>query len=184
MTSGMKFLAAYVRWIDRFNDALGRAIAWLCPLMMLTALLVVVLRYGFDFGRVWMQELYVWMHGVIFMAGAAYTLKHDGHVRVDVFYAKRGSAFKAWVNLLGTVFLLLPLIAVVGWASAPYIIDSWGRYEGSGEAGGLPGVFLLKSVIWVFCALTGLQAFSMIFRSVLTLRGRDDLLPAAEDADG
>ena len=82
----MGALAKYVRLVDRFMETVGRGVAWLTLAMVLTTFLVVLLRYGFALGWVWMQESYVWLHGVVFMIGAAYTLLHDDHVRVDIFY--------------------------------------------------------------------------------------------------
>lgn len=172
----MRALAATARLINRVNDWLGKGIAWMTLLMVLTALVVVVLRYVFSIGYVWMQESYVWMHGLVFMLGAAYTLRHDGHVRVDLFYQKAGPKFRSWVNLLGTVFLLFPLLVLIAWAGTPYVMDSWDKLESSNQAGGLPGLFIVKTAIPVFCALMALQGLSMILRSVLELAGRDDLL--------
>jgi len=162
-------LAAAVRAVDRLNDLIGRAMAWLCAAMVLTTFAVVVLRYAFAVGFVWLQESYVWMHALVFMLGAGYTLLHDGHVRVDVFYRPRGPRFKAWVDLVGSLVLLLPFVSVVGYISYGYVADSWGRLEASREAGGLPGLFLLKTVIPLFCVLVGLQGLALAGRSLLVL---------------
>lgn len=183
----MRALAAIASLINRANDIFGKGVAWLTLLMVLTALVVVVLRYVFSIGYVWMQESYVWMHGLVFMLGAAYTLRHDGHVRVDLFYQKARPRFRSWVNLLGTVFLLFPLLGLVGWTCISYVADSWDKLESSNQAGGLPGLFILKTAIPVFCLLMALQGISIILRCVLELAGRDDLLrdynllPAAGD---
>lgn len=167
----MRQVALFVALVDRLNDTIGRGVSWLTLLMVLVTFAVVVLRYVFSMGWVWMQESYVWMHGVVFMVAAGYTLLHDGHVRVDIFYGDASRRFKAWVDLFGGLFLLLPVIFLIALSSGTYIADSWARLEVSREAGGLPGLFLLKSVIWVFCLLLGLQAVSMIGRCVLTLSG-------------
>lgn len=169
-----------VRAVDRFNDAVGRVTAWLTLAMVLLTFAVVVLRYVFNIGFVAMQESYVWLHGVVFMAGAGYTLFHGGHVRVDVFYRPRNDRYKAWVDLVGSIFLLMPMIAAVGWTAWPYVADSWGRLEASREAGGLPGLFLLKSVILVFVFLVGLQGLALAGRSILVLAGRPGFQPGAE----
>lgn len=167
----MDLLAGLVRGIDRLNDNVGRAVSWLTLAMVLVTVFVVVARYGFSWGRVWIQETYVWMHGAVFMLAAGYTLLHDGHVRVDVFYRPASERFKAWVNLIGTVLLLLPMTAVVLYFTVPYVHASWLRLEMSREAGGLPGLFLYKTIIPVFCILVGLQGLALAGRSILVLRG-------------
>ncbi len=168
----MRTLTSFIRFADHLNDAVGRAISWLTLAMVLVAFAVVVLRYVFSVGFVWMQESYVWLHGVTFMMGAGYTLLHNGHVRVDIFYHPRGERFKAKVDLFGALFLALPVIFLITWASWPYVVDSWSRFEESREAGGLPGLFLLKSVIPAFCLLMGLQVLSLAARAALVLAGR------------
>lgn len=168
----MTALATFVRLIDALNDRIGRAVSWLTLAMVLITFVVVVLRYVFSIGFVWMQESYVWLHGVVFMVGAGYTLLHDGHVRVDIFYRPKGPRYKAWVDLAGSLALLLPVVTMVFWVSWPYVVSSWSRFEDSREAGGLPGLFLLKTVILVFCVLIGLQALSIAARAILTLAGR------------
>jgi TRAP-type mannitol/chloroaromatic compound transport system permease small subunit len=167
----MHFLAGFVRGIDRLNDLIGRAVSWLTLAMVLTTFFVVVARYGFAWGRIWIQESYVWMHGAVFMLAAAYTLLHDGHVRVDVFYRPANERFKAWVNLVGVFVLLLPTVLVVLYYTIPYVHSSWIRLEMSREAGGLPGLFLYKTIIPIFCVLMALQGLAMAGRSILVLRG-------------
>jgi TRAP-type mannitol/chloroaromatic compound transport system permease small subunit len=173
-------LKQFVRFTDALNDRIGRAVSWLTLAMVLTVFFVVVARYGFAWGRVWIQESYVWMHGVVFMLGAGYTLLHEGHVRVDVVYRGASIRYKAWVDLLGALFLALPLVAVVLWVALPYVATSWDKLETSREAGGLPGLFLLKTVIPVFCVLVALQASALAARSVLVLRGEPEFTAEAE----
>jgi TRAP-type mannitol/chloroaromatic compound transport system permease small subunit len=172
-------LAAAARAIDALNERVGRAVAWLTLAMVLVAFGVVVLRYVFDIGFVRLQESYVWMHGAIFMLGAGYTLLHQGHVRVDVIYRGASPRYRAWVDLLGVLLLLGPMLVTLWLVAWPYVGASWSRLEGSREAGGLPGLFLLKSVILMFCLLLGLQGLSLAIRSLLVLAGRDDPQPEA-----
>jgi TRAP-type mannitol/chloroaromatic compound transport system permease small subunit len=167
----MERLARLVRGIDRLNDAIGRAVSWLTLAMVLVTFFVVVARYGLSWGRIWIQETYVWMHGALFMLAAGYTLLHDGHVRVDVFYRPASERFKAWINLIGVLTLLLPTVGVVLFYTLPYVQASWIRLEMSREAGGLHGLFLYKAIIPVFCVLIGLQGVAMAGRSILVLRG-------------
>lgn len=172
----MSFIAAYVRFMDRTSDLVGRAVSWLTLAMVVSAFAVVLLRYGFSVGWVWLQESYVWMHGVVFMLGAGYTLLHDAHVRVDVVYRTRGPRYRAFVDLVGTFLLLLPVTALVAWVSIPYVQASWLRLEASREAGGLPGLFLLKTVIPLFCVLLTAQGLALAGRALLVLTGREDVV--------
>lgn len=168
------FFAAFVRAIDRLNEWVGRTISWLALALVLTTFSVAVLRYGFGVGWIWLQESYVWMHGTIIMVAAAYTLLHDGHVRVDIFYRTASARFRAWVNLIGMVGLLLPMLGVVWWATWPYVLLSWHRLEESREAGGMHGLFLFKTTMLIFCILLALQAIAGVIRSIFILRNKPD----------
>ena len=148
--------------------------------MVLIAFAVVLLRYVFAIGWVWMQESYVWLHGIVFMLGAGYTLLHNGHVRVDIIYRTASPRYKSGIDLLGSLVLLLPLVVVIFSVSFPYVVASWLKLEASREAGGLPGLFLLKTVILAFCLLLGLQGLALAGRSLLTLAGRDDFAPVKD----
>ena len=180
----MAALAAFVRTIDRLNDAVGRGVAWLTLAMVLITFAVVLLRYVFAIGWVWMQESYVWLHGIVFMLGAGYTLLHQGHVRVDIFYRDAAPRRKALVDLFGSLMLLLPVVGLIFWVSLDYVADSWARLEESREAGGMPGLFLLKTVILGFCVLLGLQGLSLAGRSLLVLRGPADIVGPGDPGAG
>ena len=117
----MRVIERFVLAVDRINEIAGRAAAWLTLAMVLITFTVVVLRYVFSIGFVWLQESYVWLHGIVFMVGAGYTLAHDGHVRVDIFYRSPAAAFKRVVDLFGAVVLLLPFVVMIGWLSWPYV---------------------------------------------------------------
>ena len=158
------------RLLDALSDLTGRAIAWLTAGMVLTTFLVVVLRYGFDWGSIALQESVTYLHAVVFMLGAAYTLRHDGHVRVDIFYRKLGPRGQAVVNLLGSLLLLLPVSLYILIESWPYVMSSWDVLEGSREAGGLPGVYLLKTLLLLMPALLVLQGLADGLRALLLLR--------------
>lgn len=170
----MNGLIAFVNLVDSLNERIGRGIAWMTLLMVLITFVVVILRYVYAIGWVWLQESYVWLHGMVFMFGAGYTLLHNGHVRVDIFYRPNDLRYKAWINLLGSLLLIMPLIAVVFAVSVGYVATSWGSLEESREAGGLPGLFLLKSVLLAFCVLMGLQGLSLAGRSFLVLTGHSE----------
>lgn len=177
----MSGLVTFVNLVDRLNERVGRGVAWLTLLMVLIAFAVAILRYVYAIGWVWLQESYVWLHGIVFMAGAGYALLHNAHVRVDIFYRPASVRYKAIVDLLGSLLLLSPLVVIVVMASYGYVIDSWQRLEVSRETGGLPGLFLLKSVILVFCLLTGLQGLSLAARSFLVLTGHPEFQPEEEE---
>lgn len=177
----MSGLVAFVNLVDRLNERIGRGVAWLTLLMVMITFVVVILRYVYAVGWVWLQESYVWLHGVVFMVGAGYTLLHNGHVRVDIFYRPNSLRYKAVIDLLGSFLLLLPMVAVVSFVSYDFVVDSWSRFEESREAGGLPGLFLLKTVILLFCLLIGLQGLSLAARSFLVLIGHPEFQPEEEE---
>lgn len=153
-------LTAVIRTIDRLNNGLGRGVAWLTPAMVLGYCSVVTLRYGFGIGFIGLQEAVTYMHAAVFMLAAAYTLNEDGHVRVDIFYREWPPRRQAWVNLLGSLLLLLPVALFIFAASLGYVIDAWSRGEVSSEAGGLPIVYLLKSLILVMAVQLVLAALA------------------------
>ncbi len=155
--------------LDRLAETTGQASAWLTLLLVLVTFTVVVLRYVFQFGSIAMQESILYLHASVFMLGAAYTLKKDGHVRVDIFYRSFSAKHKALVNLLGSLFLLLPVCSFLLWASWGYVANAWSIHEGSGETGGLPYVYLLKTLIPLAAFLLILQGISQALASLGTL---------------
>jgi TRAP-type mannitol/chloroaromatic compound transport system permease small subunit len=159
--------------LDRFSAFLGKASAWLTLFMVLVTFIVVVMRYVFDAGFIWLQESVVWMHAFVFMVGAAYTLQQEEHVRVDIFYREMSPKRRAWVDLLGILVFLLPLCAFLAWKALDYAAISWYLQESSRESGGLPFplIPLLKSIVVVMPITVGLQGVSLLMRSVQTLRG-------------
>lgn len=161
---------ALINAINRFNDWLGRTVAWAGLAMVLLGVAIVILRYGLNLGWVALQESVLWLNGALILLGAAYALRHDAHVRVDIFYARLGPRGRAWTDLLGTVLLLWPLCAVWTWVCLDYVAASWRMGESSQEAGGLPGVFLLKSLLLCAPVLLALQGLAMFLSSVQRLR--------------
>ena len=160
--------------IDRLSEVTGRAVSWLTLGLALVGFLVVVLRYALNTGFIWMQESLTWMHAVVFMVGAAYTFKHDEHVRVDVVYRKLSERRRAVIDLLGTVLFLLPFCTYVLYESLPYVEGSWRIAERSREAGGLPALYLLKAVIPLMAVLLAVQGVAVVLRSIATLRRGED----------
>lgn len=155
--------------IDVLTDALGRLIAWLTLVMVLLTFTIVVLRYGFNLGWVAMQESVLYFHGLVFMLGAGYTLKHDGHVRVDIFYQKFSVKQKAWVNFIGGLTLLLPVCLFILFISIDYVLAAWQIMERSSEAGGLPLVYLNKSLILALAMTLICQGVAEILRNFLLI---------------
>lgn len=166
----MKFFLMIADVIDQSNDFMGRCMATLTLAMVLVTVVIVVLRYGFSIGFIWMQESVRFMHGFVFLLCAAYTLLHNGHVRVDVFYLKMTPKKKAMVDIFGTVFFLIPVCSVIMIYSWDYILNSWREMEGSLEERGLHAVFLLKTCIWIFAISMILQGLSLIIRSLKVIR--------------
>ncbi len=166
-------LERFVRGFDAVNQHVGNAVAWLTLGCVLTCFTVVVMRYAFNVGYTWMQELYVWQHAIVFMIGAGYTALMRGHVSVDVLYVKMSPRKKAWVDILGTIVFMIPWLIALAYTSAPLILSSWAIQEVSAQPGGMPAVYILKSVIWVFCFVVGIQGLALIARRILFLRGHD-----------
>lgn len=160
--------------IEGLAELTGRVVSWLTLGLALVGFLVVVLRYALDTGFIWMQETLTWMHALVFMVGAAYTLKHDEHVRVDVIYRGLPARTRAVIDLVGTLLFLLPFCTYVAYESLPYVEGSWRVGERSREAGGLPALYLLKAVIPTMAMLLAVQGVAVVLRSLVTLRSRED----------
>lgn len=179
----MQLIAGLVRSIDAANEWMGRIVAWMTLGAVLVCFLVVVLRYAFSIGYPWMQELYVWQHACVFMLGAGYTMVHRGHVGVDILYNRWPPRTQAWVDIICVLIFMFPWLAVLAFASSHFITASWAIREASEQVEGMPALYLLKSVIWVFCALLFLQGLALIGRRTLFLNDRA-LEPAAAGETG
>lgn len=162
-----------IRSIDAFTRLTGHAVSWLTLAMVLTTVGVVVLRYGLEIGSIALQESVLYMHGCVFLLGAAYTLQLDDHVRVDILYRRLPPRGRAAVDLAGTICLLLPVCGFIAWVGWDYVLQAWRIREASQEAGGLPYVYLLKTLIPVSTALLVLQGAAEALRALLALLGRD-----------
>lgn len=169
-------LSTFVRIVDTISEWSGRAISWLTLGMVLVTFLIVVMRYLFNEGSVALQESVIYMHSFVFLLGAAYTLKHDGHVRVDIFYRPLGEKGKAIINIFGTLCLLLPVSIFIFYISWYYVASSWELLEASQEAGGIPLRYILKSCLLLMPTLMILQGIAELLRSVLVLTNQAHLL--------
>jgi TRAP-type mannitol/chloroaromatic compound transport system permease small subunit len=155
--------------IDRFNAAIGRAAAWAGVFIVVVQFAVVVLRYAFGIGSIWLSESILYGHAALFMLAAAWTLREEGHVRVDIFYAEAPPRRKAMIDLAGALVLLLPFMLVLAALALPYVRQSWAVLERSRETSGLPAVFLLKTLIPVFAILFALQGIAQAIRAASVL---------------
>jgi TRAP-type mannitol/chloroaromatic compound transport system permease small subunit len=157
--------------IDRLISAIGRGVALLLPVVVGLQFALVVARYLFGAGSIWVTETVIYLHAAVFLFAAAWTLRLGGHVRVDIFYADASPRTRAMIDLAGALVLLLPFMAVLVWLSVPYAARSWAILEHSQEASGLPLVFVLKSFIPLFAALMALQGLAQAIRAAAALSG-------------
>lgn len=168
------FSEMIIKAIDQLNSFIGRAISWLTFVLVLLICVDVALRYLFDFSTSGLFEMEWHLFAAIFMLGAAYTLRKDKHVRVDVFYARFSRKQQAWVNIIGTIFFLLPFCYVVFITSIPFVTDAYAMNESSPDPGGLPYRFIIKSVIPIGFLLLFLQGIAELLKEVKALSNPTD----------
>jgi len=178
----MSGLQRFATAIDLMNDWIGRGLAWLTLGMVLVTFGVVLLRYVFGLGSTLLQESVVYMHAIVFMGCAGFTLVHNGHVRCDIFYGVASPRGKAVIDIIGTIAFLIPMCILIFWVTWPYAAASWAVLEGSQEGRmGIPAVFLLKTLILVFAGLLAVQAVALLLHSALFLAG---VIPSRGKFDG
>ena len=171
----MSLLLKISRLIDGVNTRIGRAVGWLTLAMVLIGAFNALARYigthlGMQLGsNLWLEAQW-YLFAMVFMLGAAATLQQEKHVRVDVLYGRLSDRGKAWINLVGTVFLLLPFCALSAWASWDYVLNSWASRELSPDPGGLPR-YPLKTVILLAFGLIALQGVSTVCKSLVVIWG-------------
>jgi TRAP-type mannitol/chloroaromatic compound transport system permease small subunit len=156
--------------IDRLTRAVGRAAAWLALALVLVQFALVVARYVFSVGSLWLTQSVIYGQAALVALAAAWTLAEGGHVRVDVFYAHASARTQAIVDLIGSLLLLLPFVLMLLLLSLPYAARSWAILERSQEVGGLPLVFLLKTLIPLFAVMMALQGVAQAIRAWAALR--------------
>lgn len=171
----LSYIMQAINWVNR---AIGNVFMWLSVGIVLVCFWVVVERYAFSTTRLWMQDLYPWLNGVMFTAVAGYALYRNDHVRVDIFFRPASTVRKAWMDMLGVLIFLLPFAWVVYSYSFVFVQRSWRLMEASANPGGMPGLWVLKTFILVFAAVIALQGVAMLLRSILIIAGREDLVPA------
>ena len=141
--------------LSTLTRVIVRPLRWLALIMVLLTFAIVILRYALNSGGVLLQESVMYLHGTLFMLAIALGVGNNTHVRVDILYSRRSPEQQAWIDLVGHILFLLPSAGFIIWVSLPYVSNSWQILEGSSEVGGIPGVFLLKTLI----PLTGALLF-------------------------
>ncbi|MCC6002328.1 MAG: TRAP transporter small permease subunit [Pararhodobacter sp.] len=164
-------LADLLDWINRI---IGNVVMWFALAMVLLQFLLVLARYVFGVSSIFYSEGVLYLHAMIFMLGAGYTLLLQGHVRVDIFHSRLGPRGQALVDIFGHLVLLGPSLVILLYWSWPMVRRSWAILEGPISVGGIPASFLLKSLVPAFCILLLIQALSALIRDVIRLGEGDD----------
>jgi TRAP-type mannitol/chloroaromatic compound transport system permease small subunit len=178
----------WLRWArryDRFTEHLGRFTYWLTLAMVLVGSYNAIARYtdrytGLGLSSNMYLELQWYLFSIVFLLGAAYALKHNAHVRVDVLYERLGRRGRAWINLLGTLLFLIPFCIVLLVMAWPMVSNSWAVWEQSPDPGGLPR-YPIKTVIPLAFIFLLLQGGSMLIKQIAILRGYDDDMLRSDD---
>lgn len=169
----MNFLKKISQLIDSLNEKTGLFAAWLTTVMVLTVVYDVVMRYGFKKGNIAVQEMEWHLFAVVFLIGAAYSLKKDAHVRVDIIYTKLNTKQRAWVDMLGTFIFLIPFSLMIIYSCRGFIESSWAVREISPDPGGLPCRYILKAMIPAGFVLLILQGISQAIKNLLVIVGKE-----------
>ena len=152
----------YLKLVNKINIILGKFFSWSLLIMVILTFAIVILRYMFNIGFIWMQELVRYLYASVFMLCAAYTLANDEHVRVDIFYSNLKNKHKIIIDVIGSLIFLIPVCFCILYYSYTYVINSWVQLEGSLEERGLHAVYLLKTLIWAFAIMLALQSIYII----------------------
>ncbi len=156
--------------LDQVNLIVGNIARWFALAMVLLQFGIVLLRYVFGYSYIFLNEGVLYLHSMLFMLGAGYTLLMNGHVRVDIFYSGLKARGQAIVDIFGHLLLLAPALIILLYYSWPFVRRSWAIYEGAISVGGIPASFVLKSLIPAFCVLLLIQGLSALLRDILRLR--------------
>ena len=167
----VRVLKAFAHYIDTLNEWVGRGVSWVTLIMVLVVFVDVIMRYLFNTSFVFTQELEWHLFAFVFLIGAGYTLLHDGHVRVDIIYQQVSPKTKAWINIIGVIFFLIPGCFMVIDTSFSFVANSFAVMEGSPDPGGVPYRFIIKSTIPIGFSLLLLQGISLGIHSILVLIG-------------
>ena len=169
----MFLISKIISTIDNVTEYFGKCLSWAAIVMALLTGLVVFLRYGLNLGSIFAQEAVTYLHGSLFMLGAIYTLKSGKHVRVDIFYRKFDVKSQAWVDAIGNIVFLIPFCLFIFFITLDYVAQSWSMREASADPGGIPAVYLLKSLLPMMAIGLVLQGLAETLRSVLVILDED-----------
>ncbi len=176
----LRFLRAYIGFANRLNERIGVAVSWLTTVLVAVVCYDVFTRYLLKSSLVAVQELQWHLFAVIFLIGAAYTLKHGKHVRVDVFYNRFSAKTRAWVDFAGSLLFLIPFCLVAIWCSHTFVMNAFVIGEGSPDPGGLPARFILKAAIPAGFFLLTLQGIALAFGSLMKVAGSEAIDPETQ----
>lgn len=174
----MKALLAVARAIDALTERVGRAVIWLVPAATLISAGNALARYALGTSSNAWLEIQWYLFGAMFLLAAGYTLKHDGHVRIDIFYNRLGPRGQAWIDLAGGLLFLLPMALLLGWLAWPMFVDAWATHEMSPDAGGLLR-WPVKLLLPVGFALLALQGIAEVIKRIGVISGHV-VLPAEQ----
>lgn len=166
----MNSIKTFIRFTDKLNNKLGAAVSWLTGILVLIVSIDVFLRYFLESSFAALQELEWHLFSIIFLLGAAYTLQTDNHVRVDLFYSKFSLKNKAIINLIGSIVFFIPFCLLVIYSSKNFVLQSFNIGETSPDPGGLPALYILKSILPLSFVFLLLQALVLFFKSLLTIK--------------
>lgn len=172
----MKALLRFSAIVDDVNSWIGRKVAWLGLIAVLVCTANATARYAFSMASNAWLELQWYLNSAVFLLVAAYTLKRNEHVRIDVIAGKLSPKAQAWIDIVGGLFFLMPAVVIIGWYSWPSLANSWDIQEYSSDAGGLIR-WPVRLLIPVAFALLALQGLSEVIKRIAFLRG---LIPASE----
>ncbi|SEQ99045.1 TRAP-type mannitol/chloroaromatic compound transport system, small permease component [Nitrosomonas sp. Nm51] len=167
----MRSLRKFEQFIDRISGAFGWLAGWLCILMLAVVFVDVIARYLFESGSIAMQELEWHLFAAVFLLGAAYTMRENANVRVDVLYEKMSKRKQAAVDIFGTVFFVIPMCTLILYSAFDFVAYSYAVREVSNDPGGLPYRFAFKALLPFGYFLVLIQSFAVISRNIRLLAG-------------
>ncbi|MCP4671652.1 MAG: TRAP transporter small permease subunit [Desulfobacula sp.] len=180
----MQYLEKFVNFVDGLSDKIGYFVGWLTTILVVVVFYDTFMRYVFHKGNVALQELEWHLFAIIFLLGAAYTLKQGGHVRVDIIYLKLSSKTKAWIDVLGTFVFLIPFSIMVILSSKGFVLNSWSVREVSPDPGGLPARYFLKAMIPLGFSFLLVQGLSQACKSFMVIMGYEPKVRPKLNATG
>jgi len=166
----MGALLKFADAIDRFDERVGQALKWLVLFSSLISAGNALMRYSIHYSSNAWLEIQWYMFGAMFLLAAGYALKHEEHVRVDVFFSKMSPRTQAWVDVVGTVLFLMPMALIIAWLSIPMVVNSIRIQEHSSDAGGLLR-WPIKIMIPLGFALLAVQGIAEIIKKTAVARG-------------